>query len=170
MDEKIIYRLCLDYFGETPKLIKRCMVGQANYVYIVDLEEIKYVFRFTLECGGYKNTIYWLERLAEIDVPVPKVIKQGKTGQFEYLILSYCEGKDIGLIYPRLNDADKRMIAKEIVDIQNKVATLKLDDVDEGWSWNAFINYMLDRAKLRIEENGYFDAERVERFVNNKIA
>lgn len=126
MDKKIIYRLCLDYFGKTPKLIKRCTVGQANYVYIVDLEEIKYVFRFTLECGGYKNTIYLLERLAEINVPVPKVIKQGKIEQFEYLILSYCEGKDIGLIYPRLNDADKRMIAKEIVDIQNKVATLKL--------------------------------------------
>lgn len=44
------------------------------------------------------------------------------SGAYEYLILSYIEGKDIGLIYSQLQDEDKKEFAKEIVQIQNQVA------------------------------------------------
>lgn len=143
--------------------IERCGVGQGNYVYIVEYLHMKYIVRCSLECNAYENTVYWLEKLSSIEIPVPKIIEKGKFEEYEYLILSYIEGKDIGLVYDRLKEEDKKVIAKEIVNIQNKVAALELENVAPDWSWRAFINYMLERAGKRIAQNGYFEVEKVER-------
>lgn len=161
----MISQICLEWFSERPKSIQRCAVGQGNYVYIVECGEAKYVFRCSEEHNAYDNTVYWLDKLSSIEIPVPKVIGKGKFKEYEYLILSYMEGKDIGIVYPGLNDKDKRVIAKEIVSIQNKVAALKLDNVPEDWSWTGFIIYMLERARERIARNGYFKVEKVERLL-----
>lgn len=163
MNEKMIGQLCLECFSQIPQRIERCGVGQGNYVYIVECAGVQYVIRCSLECNVYENTVYWLEKLASIEIPVPKIIKKGKFGEHEYLILSYMEGKDIGLVYPQLKDDDKKAIAKEIVHIQNQVARLELENLEADWSWCTFIEYMLDRSGERIAQNGYFDIEKPER-------
>ena len=163
MNEKMISKLCLEYFAEKPQTIERCAVGQGNYVYIVVCNGTEYVVRCSSESGAYDTSIFWLEKLALIHVPVPKVIAKGKYNEYEYLILSYIEGKDIGIVYDQLTDEDKRVIAKELVHIQNRVSTLELEAVEPDWSWFTFINYMLERATERIVKNGYFDVEKVER-------
>ena len=163
MNEKIVSQLCIECFSESPKSIERCTVGQGNYVYIVECENTKYVVRCSLEHNAYKDTIYWLEKLSAIDIPIPKVIAKGKFEEYEYLILSYFEGKDIGLVYTQLTDDDKKEIAKEIVAIQNKVATLTLENIEPNWTWRADVEYMLERAKERIAKNGYFDVKKVDR-------
>lgn len=166
MNEKMVSKICLDFLAEEPQTVERCAVGQGNYVYIVECSGIKYVVRCSAGNGAYDISVHWLEKLASIDVPVPKVIAKGKYNEYEYLILSYIEGKDIGIVYEQLTDEDKRAIAKEIVHIQNQVATLELEDVEPGWSWVAFVNYMLERTAKRIIQNGYFDVEKVERLRN----
>ena len=163
MNEKIISQLCIQCLSEPPQSIERCTVGHGNYVYIVECSHMKYVIRCSQEPEAYKDTIYWLEQLSTIDVPVPKVIAKGKASEYEYLILSYIEGRDIGLIYSQLQDEDKKVIAKEIVQIQNQVATLKLEDVEPDWSWCTIVKDMLERAQKRIAENGYFQVEKVDR-------
>lgn len=66
--------------------MERCAVGQGNYVYIVECNGIEYVVRCSAESGAYDTSIFWLEELALIDVPVPKVIAKGKYNEYEYLI------------------------------------------------------------------------------------
>lgn len=163
MNDHLISELCLEYFDEKPNSIERCLVGHGNFVYIVECKESKYVIRCSKEDDAYENSIYWLEQLAAIEIPVPTVIGKGTYNGYEYVILSYIAGYDIGNIYSQLNDNEKRTIAKEIVSIQDKVAELHLDEVDANWSWYSFIEYMLERAKERIAGNGYFDVEKVER-------
>ena len=63
--------------GEVPTVIERCTVGQGNYVYIVGCLNGKYVFRCSEEKDAYKDTIYWLERLSMLDIPVPKIMANG---------------------------------------------------------------------------------------------
>ncbi len=163
MDEKIISRLCLECFSKFPMSIERCGVGQGNFVFIVEYPHTQYIVRCSLECNAYENTVYWLKKLSSIEIPVPKIIEKGKFEKYEYLILSYIDGKDIGLVYAQLKEEDKKAIAKEIVNIQNKVAALELENIAPDWSWRAFINYMLERAGKRIAQNGYFEVEKVER-------
>lgn len=163
MNERIISHLCMECLSDIPQSIERCVVGHGNYVYIVECAGVKYVIRCSLEPNAYEDTIYWLEQLVSIEIPVPKVIAHGNFEQYEYLILNYFEGEDIGLVYTQLNDEDKKEIAKEIVAIQNKVAVLDLENVEPQWSWHSVINDMLGRAKERIAANGYFDVEKVDR-------
>ena len=163
MDEKMISRICMQCFSQNPELVERCTVGQGNYVYIVECAGVKYVVRCSVEHNAYQDTIYWLEKLASIDIPIPKVIAKGKFDGYEYLILTYFEGKDIGLVYEQLTDDDKKEIAKEIVVIQDKVAALTLENLEPNWSWRTTVEEMLERSRERIVKNGYFDAEKVDR-------
>lgn len=149
--------------AEEPHAIERCTVGQGNYVYIVECSHEKYVVRCSEEQGAYEDTVYWLRQLEATGIPVPKVLGTGKLEGFEYLILSYFEGQDIGLVYEQLTEDDKQAIAKEIVRIQERVEALKLEDVPADWTWKDFIDEMLDRAAERIVQNGYFEVEKVER-------
>ncbi len=166
MNEEEIVKLCINCFAKCPKRIVRCAVGQANYVYIVEFTEEKIVVRCSEETGVYKDTIYWLERLAALDIPVPRVLGRGTFGGHEYLILTYIEGKDIGLVYTELTVEEKREIARTVVGIQNKVSTLQLQDIPADWTWKAFfVDDILVRAKERIITNGYFAPEKVERLM-----
>ena len=155
--------------SEIPRSIERCAVGQGNYVFIVECSEIKYVVRCSSKCNAYDSTAYWLERLATIEIPVPEIIAKGRFGEYEYLILSYFEGKDIGLVYSQLSDDDKKEIAREIVYIQNKVAALRLKNVEPQWSWRSSVDDTLERAKERIMANGYFEVEKVERLRKSAV-
>ena len=163
MNEKIISQLCMKCLSESPQSIERCTVGQGNYVYIVECKNVKYVVRCSLESNAYQDTIYWLGQLSSTEIPVPRVIAKGKFEEYEYLILNYFEGKDLGLVYAQLTDDDKKEIAKEIVAIQNKVATLTLENIEPDWTWRTTVEDMLERAKKRIAKNGYFDVEKVDR-------
>lgn len=163
MDEHTISQLCVHCLSETPRSIERCAVGQGNYVFIAACSRRKYVVRCSSERGAYDRTAHWLEQLARIGIPVPEVVAKGRVGEFEYLILTYLEGRDIGLVYGQLSDADKREIAREIVGIQNRVAALRSEDVEPRWSWRAVVDDMLRRARERIAANGYFDVEKVDR-------
>lgn len=163
MNENLISRICLNCFSQKPNAMERCKVGQGNYVYIVECAGNKYVFRCSTESDAYGDTIYWLEKLSALEIPVPKVIADGKLEEYEYLILTYIEGKDIGLVYLQLKDEEKRAIAKEVVRIQRRAAALEAKDAESDWSWRTFVDDMLVRAKERIVQNGYFDVEKAER-------
>ena len=66
MNEKLVTQLCRDCLGQEPESVKRCAVGQANYVYIVECEGQKITIRCSTENDAYENTIYWLERLSQL--------------------------------------------------------------------------------------------------------
>ena len=163
MNEEIISQICLACLAGEPDAIERCAVGQGNYVYIVECTKDKYVVRCSKEQNAYNETVYWLRQLEALQIPVPKVLGAGKMEEYECLVLSYFEGQDIGLVYGQLTEDDKQAIAKEIVQIQERVATLKLEDVPADWTWKDFIDEMLDRAAERIALNGYFEVGKVER-------
>lgn len=166
MNEEIIIKLCIDSFAERPKTLSRCAVGTGNYVYIAELSDRKVVVRCSEETDAYRDTIYWLERLETLDIPVPRVLGKGTFEGYDYVILTYFEGQDIGIVYTELTAEEKCEIAKTVVDIQNKVALLPLEDIPTDWAWKAvFVDDMLTRAKERIIANGYFDPEKVDRLM-----
>ena len=106
MNEEIIIKLCVAYFAEQPKNISRCAVGQGNYVYIVELSNRKVVVRCSEEKDAYKDTIYWLERLETLDIPVPRVLGKGTFEGYDYVILTYFEGQDIGALSDKKRAGD----------------------------------------------------------------
>ncbi len=162
MNEEMIKQICCETFHKEPTSVESCAVGLANYVYIVEIERRKYTVRCSTEKNAYRNTVRLLEKLFEIGIPVPKVLYCGKIGQYEYVILTFIEGQELCAVYDSLTREDKQCLAKEILHLQRKVAT-GLSETPEGWSWISFVQEILDRAKVLIKANGYFDEEKVSR-------
>lgn len=161
MNIKEACRLFDTVMNEKSSSIERCGTGIGNYVFIVSTHTAKYVLRCTTEINAYNNTVHWLSRLQTCDIPIPKVLDVGKFENYEYLILSYIEGNDIGDIYTELTDREKQQIAKEVIAIQKKVSMLK-ECVALEWNWSSFVDEMLDRSSELISANGYFAVSKVD--------
>ena len=161
MDTDSISKLFYSYVHQIPQSIKRCAVGIGNQVYIIECGNEKYIFRCSEEQNAYVDTIHWLTELSAVDIPIPKVLVHGKYEKFQYLILNFIAGEDIGLVYSQLTTAEKKRIAKEVMEIQRKVSNLKIVHDEDDWSWKSVLDELLERSEERIKQNGYFDSARV---------
>lgn len=168
MNKEIVSKTFMEHFQQKPSKIERCSIGYGNYVFHVKCNSTNYILRCTTEDNPYEDTIYWLSQLGKLDIPISKVLVKGTYQEYQYLILNYIEGKDIGVVYCELTSKEKMNIAKEVMRIQRKVATLSVKSLDESWVWTSFVDEMLERAENRISQNGYFDIEKVERLKQQK--
>ncbi len=140
--------------------IERCSIGIANYVFAVSTAAEKFILRCSKERGAYEATADWLNKLSVCEIPVPVVLSKGTYGDHSFLILSYIPGDDIGTVYDELNDDEKKQIAKEAVAIQRRVSRMDIA-TDRDWTWNDFIDELLDRAHARIKRNRHFDTDKI---------
>lgn len=140
--------------------IERCGVGIANYVFAVSTAAEKFILRCSKEEDAYKDTVYWLSKLSVCEIPIPIVLSKGTYRDYSYLILSYIPGDDIGNIYRKLNDSEKKQIAKEVVKIRQRVSRIEIS-TDTEWTWNSFIDELLNRAEERIKRKHYFDTDKI---------
>lgn len=141
--------------------IERCGVGIANYVFLVSTASGKFVLRCSRAEDAYRDTVWCLGKLAACNIPIPTVLWEGTYRDYSYLILSYICGEDIGNVYRELSDTEKKQIAREVVGIQWRISRADIR-ADEGWTWNRFVDEMLDRAEERIKRNHYFDSNKVD--------
>lgn len=169
MNSDIISEIFFSCFNKMPQETERCAVGIGNYVYIVKCDDIKYIIRCSGDKNAYEDTVYWLKRLSALDIPVSKVLFCGQYQKYSYLILNYIEGKDIGLVYRDLTEAEKREIARDVIKIQKKVSRLPLENVSGVWAWVHFVDDMLERADKLIARNGYFDSQKVRQLKEQKV-
>lgn len=140
--------------------IERCSIGIANYVFAVSTAAEKFILRCSKERGAYEATADWLNKLSVCEIPVPVVLSKGTDGDHSFLILSYIPGDDIGTVYDELNDDEKKQIAKEVVAIQRRVSRMDIA-IDREWTWNDFIDELMDRAHARIKRNRRFDTDKI---------
>lgn len=158
MNPEFVSTICTAVFSQAPQHVKRFSTGLGNYVFYVQIGVRAYVFR----CGEqpYDQTIRCLNALHKLDIPVSQVVAHGRHQGVYYMIADYLEGSELGEIYPLLSDSEKQTLAKEVTQIQTRVARLPIESTCR---WSQWISNMLHRAKTRIQTNGYFDPELVDK-------
>ena len=169
MNEKIVKSIWKDHFGVHPKSIERFHTGLAHYVYRIDDEGKKFTLRIAHPDNRslLASSIYWLDKLENLDIPIPKILVQGLGEEVPYLILEYIEGSDLGAVYHQLESTQKQEIARNIVQIQKKVSQMpqhkgygylaSYEDSAFLPSWKAVVLQHLERSENRIKEAGIFD-------------
>lgn len=158
MRQEDVYEVCRCQLGAAPSAVKRFSAGLGSYVYLVCIGTKKYVFRFRKE--SYAQGLYWLSRLAELELPVSRPIASGQWKEYSFMLVEYLPGKELGEIYPTLTRSDKRNIAREVTELQKKVALLPAPDAPP---WPEWVRDMLRRAEDRIRSHPYFEVEKVYR-------
>jgi len=162
----IATRILSSELNITATEIKRFATGYCHSVYHVKSKTDEYVLRLTTEenKGYYFDSVKWLNKLAQMEMPVPKILKHGHYGEVYYTLITFICGRDLGEVYHMLNDPQKRDIVKELSEIQRKVSTLPSINLYgyDNHSFATWVEYpgsLIDRSRKRIIRNKVFDAE-----------
>ena len=147
-----------------PLEVTRFTTGYCHSVYYVKTATDEFVLRVTSEenKGFYYASVKWMRELAQLEIPVPKVLKHGQFEDAYYTFITYIEGRDIGEVYHTLNDFEKYDIVKSLAEIQRKMAALPSIGRYgyDGWSFDTWVEYVeFDVGRFRggIEQNKVFD-------------
>ncbi len=162
------YKILKNTFGDEPDSCIRFHTGYCGYVFHVIYSDKNYILKiydeFNRHCA--ESTVFWLHRLQELDLQIPKVIYYNTEDLKPYVILSYIDGVDLGEVYSTLHSDQKKDIAKEIIYSQNKLKKLgantgygyltSFNDPNQKAIWIDVIVEHLNRSKDRIETNNIF--------------
>ena len=177
--EDIIQDILKDNNIEIPNKIERCSIGHGNYVFMLEYNQNKKIIRMNDEgnlYAEYENFKYWVSKLKDIDVLVPNIISIGKYKNYNYIILDYIDGKDLGEVYTLLTEEQKQSIAKKIIQIQNKVqeqllpnnqygSVYKYNDNTGFDTWKDYILDSLENSKQNIKKNKIFDETKADKLI-----
>ena len=177
--EKVVKEILKENNIELPYRIERCSIGHGNYVFMLDYIQDKKIIRMNDECNlyaEYENFKYWATKLKEIDIPVPNIISIGNYKNYNYIILDYIDGKDLGEVYTLLTEEQKKNIAKRIIEIQIKVqdklspnnqygSVYKYNDNIGFDTWKEYILDSLENSKHNIKRNKIFNEVKVDNLI-----
>jgi aminoglycoside phosphotransferase (APT) family kinase protein len=171
--------------GGDVEFIERFTTGLAHYVYDARLGDGRcFVVRLTRpeQSEDFAGALYWYERLKPLGVPLPELFYEDVKGTrqgFPVMIMERLPGTDLGHVYSRLSDEQKRRISTWVVDLQRRTATLppgpgfgyahSYDDPTLLPSWRDVLLGSLERSRRRIESVGAVDVEVVER-IESRLA
>lgn len=177
-------RILLEALGKKVQSINRFTSGYANYVFdVVTDDGLKLVVRLArTDLNHYiEGAVYWYEYLKKTGIPLAKLhyyntdsVRHG----FAVMIMERLEGEDLGLVYKDLSTDQKKSLAKQITDIEQKVASLpqakgygyakSYDDPNLLRTWFEVLEKNLKRSHERIIKAGIFSPESVSR-VRDKL-
>lgn len=177
--EELVQTILTENNIEIPNKIERCNTGHGNYVFMLDYIQDKKIIRMNDEgnlYSQYENFKYWVSKLKDIDIPVPNIVSIGKFKNYNYIILDYIEGKDLGEVYTLLTEEQKMNIAKKIIGIQTKVqnnlipnnqygSVYKYNDNTGFDTWKEYILDSLENSKQNIRKNKIFDEVKVDKLI-----
>jgi aminoglycoside phosphotransferase len=174
-DVAIAEDLVASAVGSRPTGIRRFTTGSHHYVFEALFENRPpVVIRIAAEHGrsAMAGASRLSHRLRPLGVPLPKIIAEGLTGKFAYLVLERLRGRDLRDVVDQLSVAQLEAIAKKVVDAQNIVGKTgsqrrygySINPADAPYdNWHQVLDQSICRSKARIESVGLFPMNVVDR-------
>ncbi|MDD2487640.1 MAG: phosphotransferase [Candidatus Gracilibacteria bacterium] len=172
---KIIIPVINKFFNTELKSIKRFETGSCHFVYDIFLETgDNIVFRigyFLSNKDKIEGSIYWYKYLYDLGIKVPKLLyADSSCNEYEkpFTVSERLKGDDIGNMIDSLTDENLDSIAKEIIQIQEKISTINIgngfgeatnhEDYNLKSNWKDFISEKIDSVKINLIKANVFDA------------
>lgn len=164
--------------GVEARHIARLTVGHCHYVYSVttaDGREVVARLASAESLDALAGGLYWHERLRKIGAPLASLLAAdlAPARGFPYMLLERLPGQDLGQVYTRLSPIQRQALAKRIVELQRRVATLppasgygfarSYDDPDLRTSWLDVTLADVERSRERIVAAAIASLRHVER-------
>lgn len=175
MDDQQAVGLWTSWKGRAPRTLRRYTTGLCHAVFEVDDEDGRFVLRVAQE--GNRSLLVacrgWLSAVANLGLPVPRIVHDGAEQTPPFLVLGWLEGEDLGTVYDRLTSEERRAIASAVASLTERLQALgpgrgygflsSPDDQNAHPSWVAVLRAHLQRSGERIRANGKHDASLVDR-------
>ena len=170
MTEEIVKKICNEVFHTQPTEIIRNNVGLAGYVYTVQINDEKYVVKISDDKNLILGSTYWLNKIKDLDIPIPKVTSENTSTSPYYFVMTFIPGKDLGPVYKSLSKDEKKAIAKKLISYQKEIKKLPMakgfgslnsyeDKENLFTSWEEVVLNDIKRAEDGIKKNKIFSTE-----------
>ena len=170
MTEEIVKKICNEVFHTQPTKIIRNNVGLAGYVYTVQINDEKYVVKISDDKNLISGSTYWLNKVKDLDIPIPKVISENTLTSPYYFVMTFIPGKDLGPVYKSLSKDEKKAIAKKLISYQKEIKKLPMakgfgslnsyeDKENLFTSWEEVVLNDIKRVEDGIKRNKIFSTE-----------
>lgn len=135
MDEQQIRALLNDVLGTAPIQITAETNGQQSSVWSARMSECNVIVRTHAILRHYSSTQNNLRILAQLGLPVPRVLVSDVSGSkypFAYMILESIRGRDLKNEIASMSEAQTTRLAKQVAAFQRAVANLP---PGTGYGW-----------------------------------
>ncbi|CZH02724.1 Phosphotransferase enzyme family [Legionella pneumophila] len=180
-NEQIVSSVVHSMTGEWVLSVTRLATGDQNFVYAVKTTVAEYVLRMTTL--NYKHkfhaAIAWQKILIPRGIPLAEFINSdldGKYSPFPALLMRRLLGDDLINVYHALTNAEKKNLAKEMVNIQALCVGLpdgpgygicdNYDVIPTEKTWYDFLSKRLDLYKEHITKNAVFNPDMATQTLN----
>lgn len=122
-----IKQLVTQELGATPLQVTHMDFGHNSLVYDVTLPASNVIVRTNVHPQVFAGTAHNLALLAGLGLPVPRILASDFSQTrypFAYLILAKIPGRDLRYELPTMSQSQMSRLAGQIVDFQQRVATL----------------------------------------------
>jgi Ser/Thr protein kinase RdoA (MazF antagonist) len=175
-DARVVIQRYLDTKATS---VERFPTGLANYVFdvqTVDSQRVVVRFARNREESVIGNAVAWSHLLRPSGVPLPNLLAHDVTGEvtgYPMMLMERLPGTDLGDVYLTLASFEKRQLAREIAQIQTRVATLppgpgygyasSYDDRSLHPTWREVLAAILNRCRDRITNAAVISTDVVDR-------
>lgn len=123
----VVQKIIQKHLNEKPLKIERMVIGIRNEVYAVATLSRKVIVRMNTDIEQLKGTAKHITLFSSLDIKVPEILAFDYSKQdipFSYQVLSYIEGKDLGLAIESMTDEQLKDLAKEVANIFRKLSKI----------------------------------------------
>lgn len=154
--------------GWRPAEVRRFATGSGHYVFDLSGKERRAVARFALPDReqALRDGAAVHARVAELRVPVPKLLAVDGVGGFPVMLMERLPGTDLGHVITTLDDAQLQAIARSVAAAQRAVAGFgsagrygyaASAETAPHASWTGVLEVHLERSRSRLLKARLFD-------------
>ncbi|MBI1333678.1 MAG: phosphotransferase [Armatimonadetes bacterium] len=126
-----VWQLAKELVGSVREVVHQ-PYGHAGLTFEVRADSGDFILKTRTEVGAFDHTEHHIDVLRASDIPVPTVLKRGRTDDFDYLLLAKIPGRDLGHVLGEMSSEQMSGLAAQIVDIERKATSLPNG---EGFGW-----------------------------------
>ena len=107
--------------------------GHAGITFEIQAHSGDFILKTKDQTGAFDHTEHHIAVLASLGISTPTVAGRGSCTDFEYILLCKIPGRDLGSVLSQLTPHEMEELAREVVTIERKVASLS-QGLGFGWT------------------------------------
>ncbi len=143
--------------GKKAVKIKRFSTGLSHFVFDILADgDFPCVIRIAKpeRAKEFVRGLFWHKEIGLLGVRLPQIYEVGEIKGHHFAVYERLQGEDLEKVYSALSAQEKRNIAEEIAETQQKVSALNRSLFEQIYSWKEVLLSIVSRSEREILSHG----------------
>lgn len=155
--EELVYEIIENKLGKKAARVKQFPTGLSHFVYDVrTYDDVSCVIRIARpeRREEFERGLFWHEKIERTGVRLPYIYEVGEINNHYFAVYERLKGDDLENVYSSLSTQEKRDLAEEVAEIQQRISTLDHALFQRANPWDEVIRGIIARSEREILAHG----------------